>query len=203
MSYSASTTLRKCPYLARCALASVLCFIATIAPLTGAVAADEARLSIREAQATIDEGVFELDAKLDLTLPEGARQAIEAGLTLRLTYEISVDRVRRYMPDAGVAALEQRYEVSYHALSQRYLVKNLNAGEQQDFGSLQAALDRVSELRGLPVLDTALITDEPAYEGRIRAVLKLNTAPDVLGWLLFWTDDWNVESEWKRWTLRP
>jgi hypothetical protein len=122
---------------------------------------------------------------------------------LRLTYEISVDRVRRYMPDAGVAALEQRYEVSYHALSQRYLVKNLNAGEQQDFGSLQAALDRVSELRGLPVLDTALITDGPDYEGRIRAVLKLNTAPDVLGWLLFWTDDWNVESEWKRWTLRP
>ena len=167
------------------------------------MAADEARLSIREAQATIDEGVFELDAKLDLTLPEGARQAIEAGLTLRLTYEITVDRVRRYMPDAGVAALEQRYEVSYHALSQRYLVKNLNAGEQQDFGSLQAALDRVSELRGLPVLDTALVTDGPAYEGRIRAVLKLNTAPDVLGWLLFWTDDWNVESEWKRWTLRP
>jgi hypothetical protein len=203
MSYSASTILRKRQHLARCALASALCFIATIAPLRGAVAADEARLSIREAQATIDEGVFELDAKLDLTLPEGARQAIEAGLTLRLTYEISVDRVRRYMPDAGVAALEQRYEVSYHALSQRYLVKNLNAGEQQDFGSLQAALDRVSELRGLPVLDTALITDGPDYEGRIRAVLKLNTAPDVLGWLLFWTDDWNVESEWKRWTLRP
>ena len=55
------------------------------------------------------------------------------------------------MLDAGVAALEQRYELSYHALSQRYLVRNLNTGEQQDFGTLQAALDRLGEVRGLPV----------------------------------------------------
>ena len=178
-----------------------LCFIATAGSV--AQAEDESKLKLREAQAAIDEGVYELDAKLDLTLPEGARKAVESGLTLRLTYEITVDRVRRYMPDASVAALEQRYEVSYHALSQRYLVKNLNTAEQQDFGSLQAALDRVCDLRGLPVIDTALVADGPVYEGRIRAVLGMNTAPDVFGWLLFWTDDWSAESEWKTWTLRP
>jgi Domain of unknown function (DUF4390) len=201
MSYSFLTMLRKPPFLARYAAWLALCFIATTA--VPARAADEARLVLREASATIDEGVYELDAKLDLTLPEGARKAVESGLTLRLTYEVSVDRVRRYMPDAGIAALEQRYEVSYHALSQRYLVKNLNTGEQQDFGSLQGALDRITELRGLPVLDTALVSDGPVYQGRIRAVLGMNTAPDVFGWLLFWTDDWSAESEWKTWTLRP
>ena len=201
MSYSRPSVPRKPPYLARCALVLAMCFIATIgAP---ARAADESTVRLRDAQAVIDEGVYELDAKLELTLPEGARKAIEAGLTLRLTYEIQVSRVRRYLPDADIAALEQRYEVSYHALSQRYLVKNLNTGEQQDFGSLQSALDRISELRGLPVLDTALVTDGPVYEGRIRAVLGLSTAPEVLGWLLFWTDDWSAESDWKTWTLRP
>jgi hypothetical protein len=178
-----------------------LCFIATAVPV--ADAEDESKLQLREAQAVLDEGVYELDAKLDLILPEGARRAIESGLTLRLTYEITVDRVRRYMLDASVAALEQRYEVSYHALSQRYLVRNLNTSEQQDFGSLQAALDRISELRGLPVIDQALVADGSNYEGRIRAVLEMNTAPDVFGWLLFWTDDWNAESNWKTWTLGP
>ncbi|MGL6222565.1 MAG: DUF4390 domain-containing protein, partial [Steroidobacteraceae bacterium] len=193
MSYSLLTALRKPPYLARYAAWLTLCFIATTA--APARAADDSRLVLREASATIDEGVYELDAKLDLTLPDGARKAVESGLTLRLTYEVNVNRVRRYMPDAGIAALEQRYEVSYHALSQRYLVKNLNTGEQQDFGSLQGALERVTELRGLPVLDTALVGDGPVYEGRIRAVLGMNTAPDVFGWLLFWTDDWSAESE--------
>ena len=201
MSYTASTTLRKPPILARFASWLAMCFIATIAPLAGA--ADDSQLTILEAAATIDEGVYELDAKLDLTLPDAARKAVESGLTLRLTYEVTVNRVRRYMPDAGIASLEQRYELSYHALSQRYLVKNLNTGEQLDFGSLQSALERISELRGLPVLDTALVSDEPVYEGRIRAVLGLNTAPDTFGWLLFWTDDWSAASEWKTWTLRP
>jgi hypothetical protein len=201
MSYSVPTAPRKPPFLARYVAWFGLCFLATGA--TYADADEESRLVIREASAAVDEGVYELDAKLELRLPEAARRAVEAGLTLRLTYHITVNRVRRYMPDAGVAALEQRYEVSYHALSQRYLVKNLNTGEQLDFGSLQAALDRISELRGLPVIDTALLEDGPVYEGRIRAALGMNTAPDVLGWLLFWTDDWSAESEWKTWTLRP
>jgi Domain of unknown function (DUF4390) len=201
MSYSVHLFSRKPPFLARCAAWLALCFIATAGSV--AHAEDESKLTIREAQAVLDEDVYELDAKLELTLPEGARKAIESGLTMRLTYEITVDRVRRYMPDASVAALEQRYEVSYHALSQRYLVRNLNTSEQQDFGSLQAALDRISELRGLPVIDKALVSEGPVYEGRIRAVLGMNTAPDVFGWLLFWTDDWSAESNWKTWTLRP
>jgi len=201
MSYRVTHLSRKSPYLARCAAWLVLCLIATAGPV--AHAEDESTLTIRDVQVSLDEGVYELSAKVDLTLPDGARKAVESGLTLRLTYEIKVDRVRRYMPDAGIAALEQRYEVSYHALSQRYLVKNLNTGEQQDFGSLQAALDRVGELHGLPVIDATLVSDGPVYEGRIRAVLEMNTAPDVLGWLLFWTDDWSAESDWKTWTLRP
>ena len=201
MSYRAAFVQQKSPYLARCAAWLALCLIATAGSV--AHAEDESKLTIRDVQVALDEGVYELDAKVDLVLPDGARKAVESGLTLRLTYEIKVDRVRRYMPDAGIAALEQRYEVSYHALSQRYLVKNLNTGEQQDFGSLQAALDRVGELHGLPVIDATLVSDGPVYEGRIRAVLEMNTAPDVLGWLLFWTDDWSAESNWKTWTLRP
>jgi hypothetical protein len=97
----------------------------------------------------------------------------------------------------------QRYDVSYHALSQRWLVRNLNTGEQQDFGSLDAALARVGDVRGLPILDAALLEPGVVYQGRIRAVLDLSTAPAVFGWLLFWADDWSDESDWQSWTLRP
>jgi hypothetical protein len=201
MSYKPAPAAYKSPLLARRTLGWLVCVLATIGPLGAAGAAPE--LVVRDVQVVADEGVYELDARLDLPLPDAARKAVESGLTLRLTYEIVVDRVRRYMLDAEIAALAQRYEVGYHALSQRYLVRNLNTGEQQDFGTLQGALDRVSEIRGLPVLDTALVTPGPVYEGRIRAVLDLSTAPDVLGWLLFWSDDWSATSDWKSWTLRP
>jgi hypothetical protein len=201
MSYSCPAAASKPPYLARRTFGWLLCLIATISPLGKALAAPE--LVVRDVQVVTDEGVYELDARLELPLPEAARKAVESGLTLRLTYQIVVDRVRRYMLDDEIASLEQRYEISYHALSQRYLVRNLNTGEQNDFGTLQGALDRVCEIRGLPVIDTALVTPGPVYEGRIRAVLDLSTAPDVLGWLLFWSDDWSAGSDWTSWTLRP
>ena len=176
----------------------LLCFLATLA----APAYADTRLEVTSASVAIDEGVFELDARLDIGIPGAGRRAIEAGLTLELEYQTEIARVRRYLPDAGVASLQQRFELSYHALSQRYLVRNLNTGEQQDFGSLQAALDRVGELRGLPLLDSSLLEPGSAYEFRVRAELKLQTAPDTLGWLLFWTDDWSATSEWYAWTLR-
>jgi hypothetical protein len=176
----------------------LLCFLATLAWPAHA----DTKLAVVDAAVAIDDGVYELDARLEIGLPGQARRAIDAGLTLHLRYDIEVARVRRYVPDAEVASLQQSYELSYHALSQRYLVRNLNTGEQQDFGTLQSALDALAEVRGLPLLDSALLEPGSNYEFRVRAELNLRTAPDTLSWLLFWTDDWSATSEWYAWTLR-
>lgn len=177
-----------------------MCFLATGAAWA---AQKGSQLLIRSAHAVLDDDVYELDTQLDMQLPQGALKAIDGGLTLHLTYEIEVNRVRRWLPNAGVATIEQQFELAYHALSQRYLVRNLNTGEQQDFGSVEAALARITDVRGLPVLDASLLPPGPEYEGRVRAVLDMASAEDAFGWLLFWTDDWSAESDWYTWTLRP
>lgn len=186
--------------LSRLLLAWALCFFAT---LVAEPARAETTVGVTRAAIAVDDGVYALDVDLALSLPGGARRAIEAGLTLRLNYEIEIDRVRRYLPDAGVASLVQSYELSYHALSQRYLLRNLNSGEQQDFGGLPAALDRVSTLRGVPLIDASLLDPGTTYEINVRAELTLRSAPDTLSWLLFWTDDWSATSDWYAWTHRP
>jgi hypothetical protein len=201
MSNSHRPTRREMPQLLRAGAVLLLCFLATMAPEAGAAT----RAAVRSATFTLDttEDVYDLSAKVDLSLPDDARKGIEAGLTLRLTYQIELYRVRRYMPDAAIAELEQANELSYHALSQRYLVRNLNTGEQQDFGSLQAALEALGDLRGLPVIDADLVEKGPQYEARLRAIIDLSTTPDALKWLLFWSDDWSATSEWYSWPLRP
>jgi hypothetical protein len=176
----------------------LLCFLATLAaaPAFGATT-----VAVTSASVARDDGLYEFDAALAIGLPAGARRAIDSGLTLRLDYEIEIARVRRYLPDAGLAAIVQSFELSYHALSQRYLVRNRNTGEQQDFGTVDAALDRLSEVRGLPLIDASLLEPKASYEFRVRAAIDLRTAPDVLAWLAFWSDDWNATSEWYSWTL--
>jgi hypothetical protein len=186
--------------LGRLAFVWVFCFFATLVAVPAGAATS---VEVTRASIALDEGVYGLDVDLDLNLPGGARRAIEAGLTLRLNYEIEINRVRRYLPDPGVAELVQSYEISYHALSQRYLLRNRNTGEQQDFGALPAALDRLATVRGLPLIDAALLDPGTTYEIRVRAVLTLRSAPDTLSWLLFWTEDWSATSEWYAWTHRP
>jgi hypothetical protein len=178
----------------------LVCFLAT----AGATAAPaEMDVSVRSASLSLDQDVYELDTRIEVRLPDDARKAIDAGLTMRLDYEIELTRVRNYMLDATVASLTQSYELNYHALSQRYLVRNLNTGEQQDFGTLRSALERLSEVRGLPVIDAALVDADHTYEARVRAVLDLNSGSEALRWILFWTDDWSARSEWYEWPLRP
>jgi hypothetical protein len=163
----------------------------------------ETRLEIRTASLELVEGIYQLDATATLDLPQEAIRAIQAGLTLHLEYEIRLSRVRRYVPDADVATLLQSYELTYHAVSQRFLLRNLNTGEQQDYGSLESALSALTNIRSLPVIYASLVENGPAYEAGIRAVVDLSAAPDALKWLLFWTDDWSNSSEWYTWTLRP
>jgi hypothetical protein len=190
------------PQLLRSGAILLLCFLATsiLSPVFA-----ESRAVVRSASLTLDaaQDVYELNAKVDITLPDEARKGIEAGLTLRFAYEIELSRVRGYWPDATVADLKQTYELSYHALSQRYLLRNLNTGEQQDFGSLQAALEQLGDVRGLPVIDADLVEGNSRYEVYLRAVIDLSTTPAALQWLLFWTDDWSATSEWFIWPLRP
>ena len=196
MSNSNAVSCRRVPQLLRCGVMLLLCFLATsvLSPVFA-----ESTAVVRSASLALDaaQDVYELTAKVEIALPE------EAGLALRVVYEIALSRVRGYWPDATVAELEQTYELSYHALSQRYLVRNLNTGEQQDFGSLQAALEQLGDVRGLPVIDADLVRGDSQYEVYLRAVVDLSTTPAALQWLLFWTDDWSATSEWFIWPLRP
>lgn len=202
MSNSNPVSCRRVPQLLRSGVIWLLCFLATAA-LSPVLA--QSKAVVRSASLVLDSSqeLYELNAKVEIALPEAARKGIEAGLTLRIVYEIELARVRGYWPDATVAKLEQAYALSYHALSQRFLLRNLNTGEQLDFGTLQAALEHVGDVRGLPVIDADLVKPDARYEVYLRAVIDLSTTPAALQWLLFWTDDWSTTSEWFIWPLRP
>ena len=110
-------------------------------------------MEIRSAYIEPSDSVYLLNVTLDFEVPEGAQAAMREGVPLTLDLEIVVNRARRFWLDETVATLEQRYELVYHALSERYLVRNLNSGEQSSFATLDAALDQLRVVDDLPILD--------------------------------------------------
>jgi hypothetical protein len=160
------------------------------------------RFEIRSAYVVPAQGVYLLNARLHFVMPEGARQAVRDGVALTLELELQLVRSRNWWLDDGVATLEQRYEVVFHALSERYLLRNLNSGEQSTHSTLDEALESLSAIHDLPVLDESLIDPKETYELRLRGTLDVRSLPEALRLVLFWVDNWRQRTDWYIWPLK-
>jgi Domain of unknown function (DUF4390) len=164
---------------------------------------DGGHFDVRSAYLEPAERVYQLNATLDLALSRNAAQAIHEGVPVVLELDLSVVRKRRYLPDVEVGSLAQRWQIHYHALSERFLVNNLNSGQQASYSSLAAALGALSAVRGLPAIDEALIERGQRYEASLRATAAVEGGlPAALKFIIFWID-WKRTTDWYTWAVRP
>ena len=146
-------------------------------------------------------GVHTLDARLQLVLSSEALEALSSGVPLTIELQLEVIRMRRFVWDDAEAELALRYELEYRPLSQRYLVRNLNSGDQDSFATLYSALNNLGRVQGLPVIDDALLEYGKDYRIRLRAMLNTQQYSAPLRLLFFWRDEWQLKSEWFEWLL--
>ena len=161
----------------------------------------EGYFEVRSAATELQNGVHTLDARLQLVLSSEALAALESGVTLTIELQMQVIRVRRFWADDAEAELAVRYELEYRPLSQRYIVRNLNSGDQDSFATLYSALNSLGRVQGLPVVDDALLTADKNYRLRLRAMLNTEQYPATLRLLFFWRGQWQLQSEWYEWSL--
>ncbi len=161
----------------------------------------EGFFDIRSAETVLNEGVHELEARLQLILSDDALAALQSGVPLRIELELEVIRVRGLWVDAVEATLTLTHELEYRPLSQRYIVRNLNSGDQDSFATLYSALNNLGRIQGLPVIDDSLLDPDARYRLRLRARLSTRDYPAALRILFFWRSQWQLESEWYEWML--
>ncbi|MGD8808293.1 MAG: DUF4390 domain-containing protein [Gammaproteobacteria bacterium] len=162
----------------------------------------EGGFTVRSAESELVSGVYLVNATIDLRLSREARAALESGVPLTVHIEIDLIRVRRFWIDDEEADVEQRFELAYHALTERYIVRNLNSGDQTSFATVMAALNYLGRIERLPFIDVALLASGRAYDARIKAELDVDEFSGPLRLLTFWRRDFSLESEWYRWRLR-
>lgn len=161
----------------------------------------EGYFEVRSADTRIVDGVHTLDARLQLVLSSEALRALSSGVPLTIELQLEVIRVRRFYIDDAEAELAVRYELEYRPLSQRYIVRNLNSGDQDSFATLYSALNNLGRVQDLPVIDDALLEPGKRYRLRLRALLNTQQYPAPLRLLFFWRDQWQLESDWFEWML--
>jgi hypothetical protein len=161
------------------------------------------RFEVRSADLELKDGVYHLNARIDLPVSEAVRRGLVEGVPLSLEVDLDIERVRQLLPNSSVAELTQRYRLQYNAVSARYILRNENSGQQESLGTVDEAIAHLSEVHSLPALDKALIAADRRYEGRVRAKIDFGTVPFTLRLLMFWVSDWHRDSDWYAWTFQP
>ena len=161
----------------------------------------EGYFEVRSASTEVIDGVHTLDARLQLILSSEALAALENGVTLTIELQLQVIRERRFYLDDVEAELAVRYELEYSPVSQRYIVRNPNVGDQDSFATLYSALNSLGRVQGLPVIDDSVLSAGRDYRVRLRAMLNTERYPAALRVLFFWRGQWQLQSEWYEWSL--
>jgi hypothetical protein len=177
------------------------CWLLLCLGLPGTAVADE--FVVRSASTRLHGEVYMLDANIALEFGEKPLEALHNGIPLTLLIEIEVERKRTWWLDEGIAFLEQRYQIKYHALSHQYLLTNLNSGERVVFPRLEPLLITIGTIHNFPLLDKNLTEHEGRYEVGLRALLDIEALPAPLRPLAYITPSWRIRSDWHSWFLTP
>jgi len=156
---------------------------------------------IRTAYTELVNGVYYLDADVGLNLSDDAVNALENGLPLTVELQIEIIKHRSFIWNTRIAALTQRYQISFHALTRRFIITNLNSGDQQSFASYREAVTSLGQVSDLPVIDADLLQPDTRYNIRMRAVLDIKSFPGPLQLIASLFKGWDLSSDWYQWVL--
>jgi hypothetical protein len=184
-------------------LPAVLTLVA--APPASRADALDGVLEVRSAYASIEQNTLLLVARVAYPVNDDIRAALKDGLTLSFDLDVVVSRERRFWVDDDVWEYKLQRELTYHAISDRYLTRELDersGNGQHSYASLEEALEALGTVDAYPILTTSQLSPNRQYRISLRAGIRRGRLSDTLRVLLFWTDDWHRESEWFSWSLQ-
>jgi len=172
--------------------------IALLAAIAFAARADD--IEVREANLrAADEGLV-LNAEFAFGFNSGLADAVSNGVPLYFVIEFELTRPRWYWLDQRTASKRQQVRLSYHALSRHY---RLSTGLlQQNFETLESALAVLRRVDNWLVVDRTISLSDARYEAAVRMRLDLALLPKPIQISAYTSNDWQLESAWKRFPLR-
>ena len=173
-------------------------FLAILAVAAAPARADE--IEVREARLrTVEDGLM-LDADFAFELTPRLADMVSNGIPLYFQVEFELSRRRWYWFDEETASARLQLRLSYHALSRQY---RLSTGLlQQNFPSLEEALNVLKRVRSWLVVDRTVGFSDTDYDAALRMRLDTNLLPKPFQLSALTSRELQVESAWKRFTLR-
>lgn len=179
------------------AIARLAIFAGLAAPLV-AHAEGAAILSARiEAN---DEG-YQLAADIELQLSSTLQEAVRKGVPLYFVAEFELTRDRWYWLDQKVITTRRERRLSYAPLTEHYRVTT--SGITQTITTFEDVRKLLSRIRAWTVAEKNQLKAGEKYQAALRFRLDTSQLPKPFQLNVITTKDWNVSSDWIRWSYTP
>jgi hypothetical protein len=156
---------------------------------------------VKSAELRIDEGEVLLSAEFDLALTPTLEEALQKGIALHFVVEFDLTRARWYWLDEKVAEWSVTYRVSYSPLTRQYRVASGPLG--QTFESLDDVERFIGRVSSRPVARAEMLTKGARYEAALRIRLDVTQLPKPFQVNALALREWQLASDWHRWSFTP
>ncbi len=174
---------------------SVLGMLCVLWPL----ASSAQTIEVNRAQLEYAEGGWNLSADFDFDLPSNLEDAVNKGIALYFLVEFELIRPRWYWFDEQAVSATRVVRLSYHPLTRQYRVST--GGLQVPFSRLKDAVDFMQHVRGWRVFEQRAVKAGETVQAEVRMRLDVTQLPKPFQINAVNTRDWNLASDWKRFSL--
>jgi len=161
-------------------------------------------IDVRSAELVLGNDGYDLDAVFQVELGHTLEDALEKGVALNFVIEFEMVYERWYLLNLWnrtVAAFEQRFRLTYNALTRQYRVA---AGAlAQNVDTLPEALAVMGRVRGRLVAARDDLEVGTPYGAQLRMRLDTSQLPKPFQINAIGSRGWNLASDWYRWTVKP
>ena len=179
---------------------TLILFVAWVSVAPSQSCADT--IPARFAELRLEEDYYVLDADFDLTLNSTLEEAIGRGVPLYFVTDFELKRPRLLWFDELIAYHTITYRLSYNALTRQYRLSSGGAFFQ-NLATLEEAQRLISRVRGRKVVDKSVLIKGTRYDAAVRIQLDTTQLPKPFQISALTSRDWNLQSEWLRWSFLP
>ena len=164
--------------------------------LAGELLADDIKLTSLKYK--ISNQVLMATATAEFNFNKDVLAAVQSGIPLYFELHIRVVQPRRYIWNEERHRVKYTFSIRRHALSNRFIITNLVTGQRGVYRSIELAIDNLSHLDYLAVLDTKELVKASNLLMEMKFKLDIKSLPAPMIPMAYVSRSWHMSSKWLR-----